>query len=223
MSMYEVAAALGPYADFLLASELLEPGQGWDYTAIGTITQRQQAAGGALSAADVGAAIVEAYLASASEAGATGLTLALVDLAAHGRLQADMVALAKGLAAQLAGTSANGERDALCVLCMAACASALRQPGGRARGGVPARLERCACLQQSPYHTETASWPCQSAAIARSLAFEPRSLAQGSAEPARPRPINLKHTMLSQVARQWAQQRPGCAAAPRRRRATRGA
>jgi hypothetical protein len=35
MSMYEIGAVLAPYANYLLASELLEPGTGWDYSSLG--------------------------------------------------------------------------------------------------------------------------------------------------------------------------------------------
>jgi hypothetical protein len=34
MSMWEIGSVLSPYAKHLLGSELLEPGTGWDYSAL---------------------------------------------------------------------------------------------------------------------------------------------------------------------------------------------
>lgn len=117
MAMHEVAAAVAPHANYLLASEGLEPGDGWDYRSLGDVTAGQQLAlassGGAsgMAAADVGAALVRSYLSSSQAAGAVGLTLALVDLGAQRRLGDDLSALARALVTQLAGAGGNGACD----------------------------------------------------------------------------------------------------------------
>lgn len=41
MSMYEIGSVLAPYANYLLASELLEPGTGWDYSSLGYLVTGQ--------------------------------------------------------------------------------------------------------------------------------------------------------------------------------------
>jgi hypothetical protein len=64
MAMYEVGSTLAPYGHHLLASELLEPGHGWDYAALAGITQRETAAGtpvSSLSALDVGNLFIKDY------------------------------------------------------------------------------------------------------------------------------------------------------------------
>jgi hypothetical protein len=64
MAMYEVGSTLAPYAHYLLASELLEPGHGWDYASLAGITQRKTAAGApvaSLSAVDVGDLFIRDY------------------------------------------------------------------------------------------------------------------------------------------------------------------
>jgi hypothetical protein len=64
MAMYEVGSTLAPYGRYLLASELLEPGHGWDYSALGSITQGVTAAGApatSLSAQDVGDLFIANY------------------------------------------------------------------------------------------------------------------------------------------------------------------
>jgi hypothetical protein len=61
MAMYEVAAALAPYSKFLLGSELLEPGSGWDYKVLGNVTA-SAAAGVVVEAADLGQMVVRTYM-----------------------------------------------------------------------------------------------------------------------------------------------------------------
>jgi hypothetical protein len=51
MAMYEVGAALSPVANYMLASELLEPGTGWDYSYLGYLPLGQTAANTPVSAA----------------------------------------------------------------------------------------------------------------------------------------------------------------------------
>jgi hypothetical protein len=55
MSMYEISAAMKPYTNYLLASELLEPGHGWDYRWFGNITTKTTSS----TEADVGGYIID--------------------------------------------------------------------------------------------------------------------------------------------------------------------
>lgn len=65
MAMYEVGSALAPYTKYLVASELLEPGHGWDYAApLAGITQRVNTAGdsvASLSTKDVADWVIKGY------------------------------------------------------------------------------------------------------------------------------------------------------------------
>lgn len=75
MATYEVASALAPHADRLLASQELEPGHGWDYTSFAV------AAEGPVTVDDLGAALLEGFQAQAEAEGtAEEITLSLVDL-----------------------------------------------------------------------------------------------------------------------------------------------
>jgi hypothetical protein len=74
MATYEVASALAPLADRMLASQELEPGHGWDYTALDV------AAEGA-TADELGASLIKGFEAQAvSEETDSEITLSLVDL-----------------------------------------------------------------------------------------------------------------------------------------------
>ncbi|GBF88369.1 hypothetical protein Rsub_01081 [Raphidocelis subcapitata] len=110
MAMYEVSLAMAPYSRYLLASEILEPGHGWDYSALGAITTGPAAG---LSALDVGAALVRGYMQGGAEAGSVGLALALVDLGAFAQLQTDLSALARALRTQLETPGGNATGLAL--------------------------------------------------------------------------------------------------------------
>jgi hypothetical protein len=85
MAMYEVAAALHPYARYLLASQLLEPGHGWDYNSLGdiTIASTVSPGSGAPTAIDVGTVFINGYMNEGREEASSGLTLALVDLTTY--------------------------------------------------------------------------------------------------------------------------------------------
>jgi hypothetical protein len=106
MSMYEVAAALAPYGRYLVASELLEPGDGWDYTVLGNVTV--QGAAAPLSALDVGGMLVQSYMDTSARQGSVGLSMTVTDLGAAAALERDVLAVARGLAAQLKGVNGNG-------------------------------------------------------------------------------------------------------------------
>lgn len=61
MSMYEVGTSFSPYTRYLLGSELLEPGIGWDYTVLGNITALASAQGD-VAPQDVGGLVVRTYM-----------------------------------------------------------------------------------------------------------------------------------------------------------------
>lgn len=73
MATYEVVAPLAPYATYLIASEELEPGHGWDWGAIDT------PAGGS-STQDFAQGIIDGFMAEAEAAGETATTLSVLDL-----------------------------------------------------------------------------------------------------------------------------------------------
>ncbi|WP_244931537.1 clostripain-related cysteine peptidase [Nocardioides sp. W7] len=76
MGSYEVASAVAPLADRLVASQELEPGHGWDYRALQVLADDERA-----TADDFGSAIVDGFEAQAAESG-TGdsITLSMIDL-----------------------------------------------------------------------------------------------------------------------------------------------
>ncbi|HWH27135.1 MAG TPA: clostripain-related cysteine peptidase [Pseudolysinimonas sp.] len=73
MATYETASTLQDVADRLLASEELEPGYGWDYTALETAAQ-----GGTVD--ELGTAIIDAYVDQSDDEGEQQVTLSLTDL-----------------------------------------------------------------------------------------------------------------------------------------------
>ncbi|MEM9200373.1 MAG: clostripain-related cysteine peptidase [Actinomycetota bacterium] len=77
MATYEVASVVAPYADYMLASQELEPGHGWDYRALAGV--------GGSSPEQVGSALIAGYAAQARDEGADeAITLSLLDLSAMG-------------------------------------------------------------------------------------------------------------------------------------------
>jgi hypothetical protein len=85
MASVEVVAAVKDHGNYLLASEELEPGHGWDYTqVIAAIAQDPNR-----PVADIGKAVVDSFIDSPRHAGTDGRTLSLVNLRqADGLLQA---------------------------------------------------------------------------------------------------------------------------------------
>lgn len=76
MGSYEVASAVAPLADRLVASQELEPGHGWDYGSLQTLVDDPAA-----TADDFGASIVDGFADQAEEEGTNAeITLALIDL-----------------------------------------------------------------------------------------------------------------------------------------------
>ncbi len=76
MGSVSTALTVQPYADYLLASEDLEPGHGWDYAVLDLVTKTPNT-----PVVDVGKAIVDGFAKQAEEQKrATSITLSLVDL-----------------------------------------------------------------------------------------------------------------------------------------------
>lgn len=76
MATYEVASTLAPLADRLLASQELEPGHGWDYSALQILNDNPDT-----DVDTLGVAIVDGFEAQAQSQGTdTEITLSLVDL-----------------------------------------------------------------------------------------------------------------------------------------------
>ena len=74
MGALETGLALRPYAEFLLASEELEPGHGWDYRALDSVT-------GTSTVTALGQALIAGFAAQAdTENTDDNITLSLVDL-----------------------------------------------------------------------------------------------------------------------------------------------
>lgn len=99
MSNIEVAYQVAPYARYLVASEEIEPNQGWPYGAVlGTLTSHPE-----LPTADLAAGIVDAYLAFYDALGNATVTQAVLDLARLSELSAPLDALADALTARMPG------------------------------------------------------------------------------------------------------------------------
>ena len=73
MGSLEVAWMLAPYADYMIASEEMEPGEGWDYVFLRGIEQDE-------TVADTGRRIVDSYFEAPAGNASHDLTLACVDL-----------------------------------------------------------------------------------------------------------------------------------------------
>ena len=93
MGAYEVAAALADFADYLIASEEVEPLDGWDYAAFDLLAAEPETA----TARRLGEEIVHRYVAASGPANPT-VTLSLVDLS----LAAELVTALDGLRAAAA-------------------------------------------------------------------------------------------------------------------------
>jgi len=89
MATVEVALAMRPFGEYLLASEELEPGHGWDYRSFEPLRNNP-----ALLASEWGRHVVDGFLAQAKEAKTDAkITLALVDLYALGDIEAALTEL----------------------------------------------------------------------------------------------------------------------------------
>jgi len=88
MATYEVASALAPYADRLVASSEVEPGSGWDYRSLQLLADDPAA-----TVDDLGVAIVDSFIAD----NAPDTTLALLDLTQMPALDEAMAAFTSAL------------------------------------------------------------------------------------------------------------------------------
>jgi hypothetical protein len=94
LGTWEVAAALSGRVRYLLASEELEPGHGWDFQSLAV------AKGGRASPAALGSALIQGYTAKAQARGTFArITLALTDLNRMGPLTSQISALGRALSA----------------------------------------------------------------------------------------------------------------------------
>ena len=76
MATYEVATTLAPHAERMLASQELEPGHGWDYTALQVALDDD-----GLSVDELGTALIDGFEAQAEAEGTESeITLSLIDL-----------------------------------------------------------------------------------------------------------------------------------------------
>lgn len=112
MATFEVASTLAPYADYLVASEEVEPGHGWNYTELAAIQEDP-----AIAAPDLAAAMIEGYSAQADDEGTSSdITLGLLDLSAVEDLEAAMNDVAGAFAADPTAYSpdvASAQHDVL--------------------------------------------------------------------------------------------------------------
>lgn len=84
MATWETALSVAPYAEYLLASEALEPALGWNYEALGLLRESPGSAPPQLAEA-----IIQGYLNQGTVQGGLGrMTLSLVDLYALGPIAA---------------------------------------------------------------------------------------------------------------------------------------
>jgi len=108
MATYEVASALAPHANLLLASQELEPGHGWDYSALA-------AASRPVDGATLGSALLAGFASQAAvEGDESEITLSLVDLTLMPTVDAALASFSTALiergaaVAPMVGTSLAG-------------------------------------------------------------------------------------------------------------------
>ncbi|GAB2832123.1 clostripain-related cysteine peptidase [Microbacterium insulae] len=86
MATYEVASTLAPYADYMVASEEVEPGHGWNYGQLAVLQDDPET-----DAPTLASAMLEGYSEQAVEEGTeSDITLGILDLAGVADLQAAM-------------------------------------------------------------------------------------------------------------------------------------
>ncbi len=73
MATYEVASAVAPLADYLVASEEVEPGNGWDWSTVSTPI-------GGITTEDMGDQILQGFTDESQAANENSTTLSVVDL-----------------------------------------------------------------------------------------------------------------------------------------------
>lgn len=96
MASYEVATTMAEHAGFMLASEELEPGHGWNYEALRILTDQPDS-----SASELGNSVIAGFAGQAQDLGtAADITLSLLDLSAMDELEAALGDLAAPLMAE---------------------------------------------------------------------------------------------------------------------------
>ncbi|NND73707.1 MAG: hypothetical protein HKN44_01765 [Ilumatobacter sp.] len=101
MASYEVATTMAEHADYMLASEELEPGHGWNYAVLDAL-----AADPTMTPVDVGNEIIAGFAEQARAEGTDeDITLSLVDLTAMDGLEAALGELAEPLIADPAAAA----------------------------------------------------------------------------------------------------------------------
>ena len=99
MASVEMAAVAAPYAKYMVASEEVEPGSGWDY---GYILETL-AADTSMTGAELGMAITDGYFARSAGSGMAGdLTCSVIDLSKIDAVEQRLSAYASSLNGQLA-------------------------------------------------------------------------------------------------------------------------
>ncbi len=98
MATYEVASALAPRADRLLASQELEPGHGWDYSVLADL--------GSVDVDTLGSTLIDGFAAQAvGEQTETEITLSLIDLTGMAAVDAAVADFSGQLVDRVAGVA----------------------------------------------------------------------------------------------------------------------
>ena len=101
MATFEVASAMAPLADRMLASQELEPGHGWDYTALQLVSDQ-----GGATVDELGSALIDGFEAQAkSEETSAEITLSLIDLTAMPAVDAALASFSTALTERAAGVA----------------------------------------------------------------------------------------------------------------------
>jgi len=94
MGSVEMANILATYSEYMIGSEELEPGSGWDYTALGNFLAKEPDSDGAA----LGRAVCDSYLEECEQAGDSDIaTLSVVDLSRIDDLLISFNAFAKNM------------------------------------------------------------------------------------------------------------------------------
>ncbi|WP_243059381.1 clostripain-related cysteine peptidase [Nocardioides sp. SR21] len=102
MANYEVASAVAPLADRLVASQELEPGHGWDYRSLQVLAEDPDA-----TADELGEALIDGFEGQAVESGTQDtITLSMVDLTKMGALDDAMSEFADTMTSESAEVAA---------------------------------------------------------------------------------------------------------------------
>lgn len=101
MATYEVASTLADRADRLLASQELEPGHGWDYTALQSVVDN-----GGATVDELGSALIDGFEKQAREQETSAeITLSLIDLTQMGAVDAALAEFSGQLVDRAEGVS----------------------------------------------------------------------------------------------------------------------